>query len=223
MTYKAPGASGGTFMLTLTPGIDLAPITEGRDWIFVLDTSGSMQGKFFALSEAVRAALTPDVRAFAIVSPNKPTGCVYPPALLDAIFDAVVVERGRHTSATAPNAATPEAAPHPPRLVGRAAPRPERRISTYPALHRLFGGEVWLFQLVEQVRRGHEPVVPVRRLELGQQRGEARVRHGVGRDTPAGAATISRVHHRPRRTTAGTTSRGGRRAAPTGERRRRGW
>ena len=132
-------------------------------------------------------------------------------------------ERGRHTSATAPNAATPEAAPHPPRLVGRAAPRPERRISTYPALHRLFGGEVWLFQLVEQVRRGHEPVVPVRRLELGQQRGEARVRHGVGRDTPAGAATISRVHHRPRRTTAGTTSRGGPRAAPTGERRQRGW
>jgi len=38
--------------------------------------------------EAVRAALTPDVRAFAIVSPNNPTGCVYPPALLDAIFEA---------------------------------------------------------------------------------------------------------------------------------------
>ena len=57
VTYKAPGASSGTFMLTLTPGIDLAPITEGRDWIFVLDTSGSMAGKFFALSEAVRAAL----------------------------------------------------------------------------------------------------------------------------------------------------------------------
>ena len=37
--------------------------------------------------EAVRAALTPEVRAFAVVSPNNPTGCVYPPALLDAIFD----------------------------------------------------------------------------------------------------------------------------------------
>jgi len=38
--------------------------------------------------DAVRAALTPDVRAFAIVSPNNPTGCIYPPALLDAIFEA---------------------------------------------------------------------------------------------------------------------------------------
>ena len=37
--------------------------------------------------EAVRAALTPEVRAFAVVSPNNPTGCVYPPALLDAILD----------------------------------------------------------------------------------------------------------------------------------------
>ncbi len=37
--------------------------------------------------EAVRAALTPEVRAFAVVSPNNPTGCVYPPALLGAILD----------------------------------------------------------------------------------------------------------------------------------------
>lgn len=37
---------------------------------------------------AIRAALTPDMRAFAIVSPNNPTGRVYPPALLDAIFGA---------------------------------------------------------------------------------------------------------------------------------------
>ena len=44
-------------MLTLTPGIDLAPIDEGRDWVFVLDTSGSMAGKFSALTEGVRQAL----------------------------------------------------------------------------------------------------------------------------------------------------------------------
>lgn len=36
--------------------------------------------------DAVRAAITPQVRAFALVSPNNPTGCIYPPALLDAIF-----------------------------------------------------------------------------------------------------------------------------------------
>ena len=57
VTYKEAGASAGTFMLTLTPGIDLAPITEGRDWLFVLDTSGSMQGKFAALVDGVRRAL----------------------------------------------------------------------------------------------------------------------------------------------------------------------
>lgn len=58
VTYKQAGALAGTFMLTLTPGIDLAPITEGRDWLFVLDTSGSMQGKFAALVDGVRRALT---------------------------------------------------------------------------------------------------------------------------------------------------------------------
>ncbi len=58
VTFREPGQSTGTFMLTLTPGIDLAPITEGRDWIFVLDTSGSMQGKFSALIDGVRRALT---------------------------------------------------------------------------------------------------------------------------------------------------------------------
>ncbi len=37
--------------------------------------------------EAVRAALTPEVRAFALVSPNNPTGCIYPADLLDQLFD----------------------------------------------------------------------------------------------------------------------------------------
>lgn len=57
VTYKEANASTGTFMLTLTPGIDLAPITEGRDWLFVLDTSGSMQGKFSTLIDAVQRSL----------------------------------------------------------------------------------------------------------------------------------------------------------------------
>lgn len=37
--------------------------------------------------DAVRAAL-PGMKAFALVSPNNPTGAVYPAALLDAIFEA---------------------------------------------------------------------------------------------------------------------------------------
>lgn len=35
----------GRFMLVVTPGASLAPVTEGVDWIFVLDTSGSMSGE----------------------------------------------------------------------------------------------------------------------------------------------------------------------------------
>ena len=53
VTYRKPGATQGSFMLTITPGVDLAPITEGRDWLFVLDTSGSMAGKFHTLADGV--------------------------------------------------------------------------------------------------------------------------------------------------------------------------
>ncbi len=58
VTYKPNGASKGTFMLTITPGDDLKPITEGNDWIFVLDISGSMQGKYATLVDGVQRALT---------------------------------------------------------------------------------------------------------------------------------------------------------------------
>jgi len=57
VTYREPGKDTGSFMLTLTPGVDLAPITEGRDWVFVLDASGSMSGKFASLIDGVRRAL----------------------------------------------------------------------------------------------------------------------------------------------------------------------
>ncbi|MEM6817298.1 MAG: VIT domain-containing protein [Pseudomonadota bacterium] len=57
VTYKPDADSRGTFMLTLTPGDDLPVITNGRDWTFVLDTSGSMQGKFATLAEGVERAL----------------------------------------------------------------------------------------------------------------------------------------------------------------------
>ena len=57
ITYKEDPAERGTFMLTLTPGDDLAPITDGRDWVFVLDFSGSMEGKFHSLIEGVNKGL----------------------------------------------------------------------------------------------------------------------------------------------------------------------
>ena len=40
------------------------------------------EGGFLPSLEALDEAIAPDVRAFAVVSPNNPTGAVYPPALL---------------------------------------------------------------------------------------------------------------------------------------------
>jgi Ca-activated chloride channel family protein len=56
-TYKAEGHKKGTFMLTITPGGDLKPVIEGSDWIFVLDISGSMHGKYTSLAHGVQQAL----------------------------------------------------------------------------------------------------------------------------------------------------------------------
>ncbi|NQD35691.1 VWA domain-containing protein [Permianibacter sp. IMCC34836] len=57
VTYKAPGSALGTFMMTVTPGDDLRAISEGRDFVFVLDYSGSMQGKYQSLLEGVSKGL----------------------------------------------------------------------------------------------------------------------------------------------------------------------
>ncbi len=56
--YKQAGAPAGTFMLTITPGASLAKITEGTDWVFVLDKSGSMSGdKIETLKKGVEKVL----------------------------------------------------------------------------------------------------------------------------------------------------------------------
>jgi Ca-activated chloride channel family protein len=57
VTQKVPGSDRGTFMMTVTPGDDLSSIQGGRDWVFVLDLSGSMQGKYQSLVEGVRKGL----------------------------------------------------------------------------------------------------------------------------------------------------------------------
>ena len=81
MTYKPKADQPGTFMLTVTPGEDLAPIGDstqspsqasgmtysesvtvnaraGADYIFVLDVSGSMESKLPTLARGVQQALT---------------------------------------------------------------------------------------------------------------------------------------------------------------------
>ncbi len=57
VTHKPDPSGRGTFMLTFTPGDDLPVIESGRDWVFVLDVSGSMQGKFATLANGVQQAL----------------------------------------------------------------------------------------------------------------------------------------------------------------------
>ena len=44
-------------MLTFTAGDDFTIIEDGRDWVFILDVSGSMQGKLATLSNGVQKAL----------------------------------------------------------------------------------------------------------------------------------------------------------------------
>ncbi len=58
VTYKPDASGRGTFMLTLTPGAELGKITQGSDWVFVLDISGSMKGKYATLIEGVRQGLS---------------------------------------------------------------------------------------------------------------------------------------------------------------------
>ena len=54
--YRAAGGPG-TFMLVVTPGVDLGPIQGGADYCFVLDVSGSMAAKLSALTRGVTRAL----------------------------------------------------------------------------------------------------------------------------------------------------------------------
>ncbi len=57
IAHKADPAQRGTFMLVVTPGDDLQPIARGSDWTFVLDISGSMQGKYATLVDGVQRSL----------------------------------------------------------------------------------------------------------------------------------------------------------------------
>lgn len=55
--YRATKDKPGTFMMVVTPGIDLQPITRGADYTYVLDVSGSMQGKIATLANGISRAL----------------------------------------------------------------------------------------------------------------------------------------------------------------------
>jgi len=54
--HKPSAHEAGTFLAVVTPGLDLKPL-GGSDYVFVLDTSGSMQGKFGTMIQGIRASL----------------------------------------------------------------------------------------------------------------------------------------------------------------------
>ncbi|SDO57378.1 VIT domain-containing protein [Desulforhopalus singaporensis] len=57
--YRENNKQPGTFMLTVTPGASLQEITEGTDWVFILDISGSMAGdKIDTLVRGISKALS---------------------------------------------------------------------------------------------------------------------------------------------------------------------
>ena len=55
--FRDDPAETGTFMMVITPGLDLKPLTNGADYCFVLDVSGSMQSKLHTLKKGVLKAL----------------------------------------------------------------------------------------------------------------------------------------------------------------------
>jgi Ca-activated chloride channel family protein len=55
--YRASAEGDGTFMLVVTPGVDLKPLGNGADYIFLLDVSGSMSGKLHTLARGVGKAI----------------------------------------------------------------------------------------------------------------------------------------------------------------------
>ena len=55
--YKAAAEKDGTFMMVVTPGVDLKPLNQGADYVFVLDISGSMEGKIHTLKQGIRKTI----------------------------------------------------------------------------------------------------------------------------------------------------------------------
>ena len=55
--YRSSNTGPGTFMMVVTPGLDLKPLTGGADYVFVLDTSGSMESKLRVLTDGVGRVL----------------------------------------------------------------------------------------------------------------------------------------------------------------------
>ncbi len=101
LTHRESPNKPGTFMLVVTPGLDLKPLAaSGSDYVFVLDTSGSMAGKLAVLAEGVAQTLgklNPQDR-FRIVQFNNSASAVtygsWQSATPGAVQDAIARVKG---------------------------------------------------------------------------------------------------------------------------------
>ncbi|MBK1878174.1 VIT and vWA domain-containing protein [Pelagicoccus mobilis] len=57
LTYRESEDKPGSFMMVMTPGVDLKPLEGGADYVFALDVSGSMKGKLHTLTTGVKKAI----------------------------------------------------------------------------------------------------------------------------------------------------------------------
>ena len=55
--FRDSQSEAGSFMMVITPGVDLKPLTNGVDYCFVLDVSGSMQSKMGTFKRGVMKAI----------------------------------------------------------------------------------------------------------------------------------------------------------------------
>jgi len=55
--FRDDTAKPGTFMMVITPGVDLKPLVDGTDYCFVLDVSGSMKSKMGTFKRGVMKAM----------------------------------------------------------------------------------------------------------------------------------------------------------------------
>jgi Ca-activated chloride channel homolog len=96
--YKPTAEAPGTFMVVVTPGDDLAPLEKGVDYVFLVDTSGSMSHVLSSVGDAVTRSLgtlRPQDRFRVVTFAARPTERVaWTPASPEAIAQAAAAVRG---------------------------------------------------------------------------------------------------------------------------------
>ncbi|MEP1206864.1 MAG: aminotransferase [Rhizobiaceae bacterium] len=83
LTVAGPGET----VLLITPFYFNHATTLSMLGIRTKSVAARAENNFLPDPEQLAAAITPDVKAIACVTPNNPTGTIYPPALLEQVFD----------------------------------------------------------------------------------------------------------------------------------------